>query len=51
MAGDGLAGYGSVLNPGRAAALFDGRCAARSAQAFALYKLYGQAAAFGGGVY
>jgi hypothetical protein len=37
-----------VLTDDRAGALFDTRCGQRSAQSFALYKLYGQAAAFAG---
>jgi hypothetical protein len=47
--GDVLLGYGSVLAGDRATALFDGRCRSRSASSFALYKLYGAAAAFAGG--
>jgi hypothetical protein len=46
--GDGLTGYGSVLTSARAKRLFNGRCAPRYANAFALYKLYGSAAAFAG---
>jgi hypothetical protein len=46
--GDTLVGYGAVLPDDRAAALFDTRCGGRSTQSFALYKLYGQAAAFAG---
>jgi hypothetical protein len=46
--GDSLVGYGSVLPDDRATSLFDSRCATRSSRAFALYKLYGEAAAFGG---
>jgi len=46
--GDGLLGYGTVLPDSRATALFDSRCAPRYARAFALYKMYGAAAAFGG---
>jgi hypothetical protein len=46
--GDTLVGYGTVLADDRAAALFDGRCSGPGAQSFALYKLYGQAAAFAG---
>jgi hypothetical protein len=46
--GDALTGYGTVLPDDRAAALFDNRCATRGSSAFALYKLYGQAAGFGG---
>ena len=47
-ADDALVAYGSVLPEERAAALFDARCAPRYARSFALYKLYGQAAAFAG---
>jgi hypothetical protein len=47
--GDVLRGYGSVLAPDRAAAMFDARCAPRYARAFALYTMYGQAAGFFGG--
>ena len=46
--GDGLVGYGSVLPDNRAAALFGNQCRGRAAQSFALYKLYGAAAAFSG---
>jgi hypothetical protein len=46
--GDALVGYGTVLPDDRARALFDSRCHNRSANSFALYKLYGQAAAFAG---
>lgn len=46
--GDKLIGYGSVLTADRAAALFDTRCKPRYAKSFALYKLYGAAAAFAG---
>src|SRR3954470_5821878 len=46
--GDVQRGYGSTLTDDRARALFDTRCAPRYAGAFALYKLYGQAAAFAG---
>jgi hypothetical protein len=46
--GDALTGYGSVLTSARATRLFNGRCAPRYANAFALYKLYGSAAAFAG---
>jgi hypothetical protein len=46
--GDTLTGYGSVLPDDRAATLFDSRCAARASSSFALYKLYGTAAAFTG---
>jgi hypothetical protein len=41
-------GYGTVLQGSRAAAMFDSRCKPRYARSFALYKLYGPAAAFGG---
>ena len=47
--GDVLRGYGSVLSGDRAATMFDTRCAPRYARAFALYKMYGQAAGFVGG--
>jgi hypothetical protein len=46
--GDALIGYGTVLDDTRAAALFDSRCAPPYARSFALYKLYGAAAAFAG---
>jgi hypothetical protein len=46
--GDTLTGYGTVLPDDRATALFDSRCAGRAAGSFALYKLYGEAAAFAG---
>ncbi len=46
--GSGVAGRGTVLPDARGASLFDGACAARGSSAFALYKLYGEAAAFGG---
>jgi hypothetical protein len=46
--GDRLLGYGTVLPDARATALFDSRCASRSARRFMLYKLYGAAAAFAG---
>jgi len=42
-------GSGTVLTAGRAAAMFDSRCKPRYARSFALYKLYGRAAAFAGG--
>ena len=41
-------GYGTVLPARRAAAMFDSRCKPRYARSFALYKLYGPAAAFAG---
>jgi hypothetical protein len=41
-------GFGSVLTDDRATALFDSRCAGGASQSFALYKLYGTAAAFAG---
>ncbi|RNL63666.1 hypothetical protein EFK50_07945 [Nocardioides marmoriginsengisoli] len=44
--GDKRVGYGATLQPAQAAALFDGRCSTSYAGAFALYKLYGAAAAF-----
>jgi hypothetical protein len=46
--GNGLAGYGTVLTDARAKALFDSRCSAPASGSFALYKLYGSAAAFAG---
>jgi Right handed beta helix region len=46
--GDTLSGYGTVLTDDRAASLFDTRCAPSYAKSFALYKLYGTAAAFAG---
>jgi len=46
--GDALIGYGTVLPNDRATTLFNNRCAGRGSSAFALYKLYGQAAGFGG---
>jgi hypothetical protein len=45
---DGSAGYGTVLSGKRAASMFDTRCKPRYARAFALYKMYGSAAAFAG---
>ena len=48
VVGDTLLGYGSVLSEGRAAALFDAQCSRPYAGAFALYKMYGQAAGFAG---
>jgi hypothetical protein len=46
--GDRAAGYGSVLTDKRATTLFNRGCKPRYASAFALYKLYGSAAAFAG---
>lgn len=46
--GDSLIGYGTVLPDNRAAGMFDSRCKPRYAKSFALYKLYGPAAAFAG---
>ncbi|HEX8102189.1 MAG TPA: right-handed parallel beta-helix repeat-containing protein [Solirubrobacteraceae bacterium] len=49
VAGDALsAGFGTVLTDDHARRLFDSRCGERFAASFALYKLYGQAAAFAG---
>jgi hypothetical protein len=45
---DSQYGYGTVLPDARAAAMFNTRCKPRYARAFALYKLYGPAAAFAG---
>ena len=44
--GDTLVGYGNVLPDGGAIQLFDDRCSTGYAGAFALYKIYGAAAAF-----
>ena len=44
--GDQRVGYGNVLTDGTAMQLFDDRCSTGYAGAFALYKLYGAAAAF-----
>ena len=44
--GDNLVGYGNVLPNGGAMQLFDDRCSTGYAGAFALYKIYGAAAAF-----
>jgi hypothetical protein len=44
--GDGTLGYGAGMTDARAAALFDDRCSFFGAGAFALYKIYGAAAAF-----
>ena len=41
-------GYGTVLSGKRAAAMFNARCRPGYARSFALYKLYGPAAAFAG---
>jgi hypothetical protein len=46
--GDKLVGYGNVLTDGGAMQLFDDRCSTGYAGAFALYKIYGAAAAFAG---
>jgi hypothetical protein len=46
--GDTLTGYGNVLPDGGAVQLFDDRCTSGYAGAFALYKIYGAAAAFAG---
>jgi hypothetical protein len=46
--GDTLVGYGTVLPGARAADFFNTRCRPSYAQSFALYKLYGPAAAFAG---
>jgi hypothetical protein len=45
---DGSAGYGTVLAGNRAARMFNTRCKPRYARSFALYKMYGTAAAFAG---
>lgn len=45
---DGSAGYGTVLTGKRAASMFSTRCKPRYARSFALYKMYGTAAAFAG---
>ena len=44
--GDTIVGYGNVLNDGGAMQLFDDRCSTAYAGSFALYKIYGAAAAF-----
>jgi hypothetical protein len=44
--GDKLVGYGAVLPNDRATKMFDGRCTSGYASSFALYKIYGAAAAF-----
>jgi hypothetical protein len=44
--GNATFGYGAGLTDARAAALFDDRCSFFGAGAFALYKIYGAAAAF-----
>jgi hypothetical protein len=46
--GDERVGYGNVLTDGGAMQLFDNRCSTGYAGAFALYKIYGAAAAFAG---
>lgn len=46
--GDKRVGYGNVLTDGGAMQLFDDRCSTGYAGAFALYKIYGAAAAFAG---
>jgi hypothetical protein len=46
VVGDKLVGYGNVLPDGGAMQLFDDRCSTGYAGAFALYKIYGAAAAF-----
>lgn len=46
--GDRLTGYGSVLTDDAANQMFNGRCTSGYAGSFALYKLYGAAAAFSG---
>ena len=45
---DGDAGFGTVLTDREAASMFSNRCAPRYARSFALYKMYGAAAAFAG---
>jgi hypothetical protein len=44
--GSNLVGYGNALRASNAAKLFDDRCSTSYAGAFALYKIYGAAAAF-----
>ncbi len=46
--GDKVVGYGNVLPDGGAMQLFDDRCSTSYAGSFALYKIYGAAAAFAG---
>lgn len=46
--GDTRVGFGNVLDDDRAHQMFDDRCSTGYAGAFALYKLYGAAAAFAG---
>lgn len=46
--GDERVGFGNVLDDERANQMFDDRCSTGYAGAFALYKLYGAAAAFAG---
>ncbi len=46
--GSRLLGYGSILPNAMAESFFDQRCAPEYASGFALYKQYGQAAAFAG---
>lgn len=46
--GDKRVGYGNVLTDGGAMQLFDDRCSTGYSGAFALYKIYGAAAAFAG---
>ncbi len=48
VVGDRLLGFGSVLPSKQATTFFNHRCAPAHASEFALYKQYGQAAAFGG---
>jgi hypothetical protein len=43
---DKIVGYGNVLTNANASKLFDERCSTSYAGAFALYKLYGAAAAW-----
>jgi len=46
--GDSVAGYGNVLSDAAATQMFEDRCSTGYAGAFALYKIYGAAAAFAG---
>jgi hypothetical protein len=46
--GDKLVGYGNVMSNAAATQMFDDRCSTGYAGAFALYKIYGAAAAFAG---
>jgi hypothetical protein len=48
VGGAAAMGWGTVLAPGQAEILFDGRCRARGSDSFLLYKLYGFTAGFAG---